>query len=67
MGSPHSIVNNMLDCDIVVSKFKLQLCQYIHFQTNTLGKGMNLSYPSSYELNSATTVFYKDGGVVPMT
>ena len=34
-------VANVLDCNIVVSKFKLLLCYYVHFQTNTLGKGMN--------------------------
>ena len=39
--TPCSIVANMLDCDIVVSGFKLQLCYYIHFQNNTLGKGLN--------------------------
>ena len=33
-------MSNILDCDIVVSKFKLQLPYYDHFQTNTLGKGM---------------------------
>ena len=30
-----------MDCKIVVSKFKLQSCYYIPFQTNALGKGMN--------------------------
>ena len=35
-------VTNVLDCDIIVSKFELQLCYYVHFQTNTLEKGMNL-------------------------
>ena len=35
-GSPSGVVANVLDYDIVVSEFKLQLCYYIHFQTNTL-------------------------------
>ena len=30
-----------LDCGIVVREFELQLRYYIHFRTNTLGKGMN--------------------------
>ena len=30
-----------LDCDIVVSELKLQSRYYVHFQTNTLAKGMN--------------------------
>ena len=35
---------NVLDCDIF-SEFKFQLQHYVHFQTNTLGKGMNLLIP----------------------
>ena len=36
-----------MDSRIVVSKFELQLRYYIHFQTNTLGKGMNpLVFPA---------------------
>ena len=31
----------VLDYGIVVSEFKLQSHYYIHFWTNTLGKGMN--------------------------
>ena len=30
------VVANVLDCDIVVSGFKLQSCYYVHFWTNTL-------------------------------
>ena len=30
-----------LDCGIVVSEFVLQSRYYVHFRTNTLGKGMN--------------------------
>ena len=38
---------NVLDSDMVVYRFKLQLHHYIHFQTNTLGKGMNaLIFPA---------------------
>ena len=39
--TPHGAMAKVLDCKIVVSKFKLQLCFYIHFWTYTLGKGMN--------------------------
>ena len=28
-------------CGIIVTEFELQLHYYIHFQINTLGKGMN--------------------------
>ena len=55
-GCPYSVVANILDCDIVGSKFKLQLCSYIHFWTNALGKGMNPFIITSYELNSTTTI-----------
>ena len=37
-----SVMVNALDCKIVVSEFELQSCYYVHFGTNTLGKGMNL-------------------------
>ena len=40
-GSPYGVVTNVLDCDIVESKFKIQLHYYIHFWTNALGKGRN--------------------------
>ena len=30
-----------MDCGIVVHEFVLQLRYYVHFQANTLGKGMN--------------------------
>ena len=40
-GSSLSVEVNMLNSDVVVSDFELQLCSYNHFQTNTLGKGMN--------------------------
>ena len=30
-----------MDSGIVVSEFVLQLCYYVHFQANTLEKGMN--------------------------
>ena len=36
-----------LDCGIVVSEFELQSRYYVHFQTNTFGKGMNsLIFPA---------------------
>ena len=43
--SPCGIVVMMLDCDIVVSEYKLQFCNYVHFQTYILRKGMNLLIP----------------------
>ena len=40
-GYPHGVMVKAMNCGIVVSEFVLQSCYYIHFQTNTLGKGMN--------------------------
>ena len=36
------IMVKVLDYVIIVKEFKLQLRYYVHFQTNTLGKGMNI-------------------------
>ena len=33
--------HSTLDCGIVVREFKLQSRYYIHFRTNSIGKGMN--------------------------
>ena len=40
-GCPCSIMVKALDRGNVVSEFELQSLYYIHFGTNTLGKGMN--------------------------
>ena len=58
MGSHHGIVPSMLDCNIIVSEFKLQWHYYVYFQTNTLGKSMNSLIPLSYGLNTVSTVLY---------
>ena len=39
--SLYVVVANVLDCNIIVSEFKLQSCYYVLFWINTLGKGMN--------------------------
>ena len=41
VGCPRDVMVKALDYRIVVSEFELQLCYYVHFRTNTLGKGMN--------------------------
>ena len=40
-GCPHGVMVKAMDCVIVVSKFVLQSCYYVHFRANTLRKGMN--------------------------
>ena len=34
--SPCSVVANVPYCNVIVSKFKLQFCYYVHVQINTL-------------------------------
>ena len=55
-GCPRGVMVKAMDCGILAREFVLQLCYYVHFQANTLGKGMNPLYPPSYGLNSITTV-----------
>ena len=40
-GCPRGVMIKAMDCGIVVSDLVLQLRYYVHFRTNTLGKGMN--------------------------
>ena len=47
-GSSQNVVANVLDCNIVERKFKFQLCYYIYFLTNALGKGMGLIEPQLF-------------------
>ena len=41
VGCPHGVIVKAMDCRIIVSEFVLHWHYYAHFQTNTLGKGMN--------------------------
>ena len=38
---PRGVMVKVMDCGIVVREFVLQSNYYVHFQANTLGKGMN--------------------------
>ena len=35
----------MLDCDTIVSEFKPELCNYVHFLINPMRKDINLLVP----------------------
>ena len=59
-GGPRGVMVKAMDCGIVVSEFEFQLHYYVHFETNTLGKGMNPSYPTNYGLNSNTAVLLEN-------
>ena len=41
--SPRCVVANVLDCNMVVNKFKLHSRSYVRFWTYNLGKCMNSS------------------------
>ena len=45
-----------MDCGIVVSEFVLQSHYYVHFQANTLGKGMHPFIHPAIGLSSTTNI-----------
>ena len=54
-------MDKVVDSSIEVSEFELQSCYYVHFQTNTLGKGMNSLVSSSAMVYIVPLLyFYKD-------
>ena len=60
-GNPCGVVANVLNCDIVVIESELQSCYYVHFQTNTLEKGLNMVIPKAIDLIIIPLLFfYKD-------
>ena len=57
--SPHGIMGKVLDCSPGISEFKFQSSCYIHFQTNTLGKGKMLLISQAMKIISLL-FFYMD-------
>ena len=51
----------VLNCGIVVREFELQSTDYVHFRTNTLGKGMNPLIPPAVGQKASLLLFLKDG------
>ena len=41
VGGPLGVMVKAMACGIIVSEFELQSHYYVHFRTNTFGKGMN--------------------------
>ena len=60
-GRPRGVVINVLDWDILVSKFELRSCYYIHFRANTLRKGMNSLITLIMCQKVPLLFFYKNG------
>ena len=58
VGSLWGMMAKVFDCNLKVSEFKFKSCCYVHFWTNSFGKGMNPLIPTpSYGLNSITVIF----------
>ena len=56
-GSVYGIMVKVLDSGLKVYESELQLYYYIHFQTNTSGKGMNTSIPLVIQLRILINYF----------
>ena len=41
MGNLRDVVANVMDCNILIIEFELQLCFYVHFRSNTFGNNIN--------------------------
>ena len=59
--SSSDAVANVMDCDIVMSKFELQSCYNVHFRSNTLREGMKPLIPQSIGKIVPILSFYKGG------
>ena len=55
-GCSRGVMVKALVCGIAVNEFELQSCYYVHFRTNSHGKGMTPPNPPSYGLNSTTAI-----------
>ena len=54
---PHGLVTNILDCDMVISKFKPLTYYFVCFRTNTSWKGMNCLIPQAIVWDSIKNQF----------
>ena len=65
---PCFVMANVLDCGIVVSDIKFQLCYYVHFRTNNLGKDINPFVPPvMVSLMARENWVQSPGQVIPKT
>ena len=55
-GIPLGLMAKVLDYGSAESVFEFQLRFYFHFRINTLGKGIEPSYPTSHAFNAITTL-----------
>ena len=59
-GDSAGIIVQAVDFRILVSEFKLQLPNYVHFRKNTHEKGMNPLIFRAIGLNNTTTFFFQE-------
>ena len=52
-------MTKVLNCSLEVSEFEIQSRYYVHFRTNTFGKGIELPYLSSYVVNENLKKLWK--------
>ena len=62
LGCPRGVMVKAMACGIVLSEFVFQSRYYVHFRANTLGESYEPLYPTSYGLNSTTTVLLGEWG-----
>ena len=55
------VVANMMDSNITVSEFELQLRYYVHFRTNNIGKGVYPHIPPAIGKTVVLLSYHKDG------
>ena len=53
---PHGVIVKAIDCEIIVSKFELQSCYYVHFRKQYPWEMYEPPYSSGYGLNRTTIV-----------
>ena len=56
-----------MDYGIIVNEFELQSCYYVHFRTNTIGKGMNPGPAVRVFANGPRELGSIPGRVIPKT
>ena len=59
-GTSHGLVAKMLDCDMILCKFKIQSSCYVPFWNNTFEKSMNLLISSGICKIVTLLFFYKE-------
>ena len=57
----HDKIANVLNCGLEESEFELQLCYYVRFRPNTLGKDINSFIPTPAGGKTVSQLFFYKG------